>query len=330
MRTHVPEGGSRNTSIGAARDGSGTAVRVASLVAAPHEMRRVLRATPDDPGGARGWRGGPAVHRWRHGALHDVVAPMREHVVMAYFDTPRRIDRTSGRSRVRSVTTNDTVTVIPAGQAARWDIEEALDVVHVYVAPEYLVRAADTAGEGGASAAEPWDAVAAPHPRLATLVRLLAHELEQHSTRDTLHADALAELVALELLRPAAGRRASVASSALATSGDGLARWQVRRVTEYMDAHLERPLALAELAGLLGLTPKHFCTAFRRATGLPPHAWLQRHRVGRAQGLLRDPGEGLTAIAGRLGYASHSAFTAAFRRATGRTPTAWRREHGPA
>jgi AraC family transcriptional regulator len=104
----------------------------------------------------------------------------------------------------------------------------------------------------------------------------------------------------------------------------------VRRVTDYLEAHLARAVALEELAALVGLSEHHFCTAFRRSTGLPPHRWLTARRMERAKALMRAGGTGLTEIALEVGYGSQSAFGAAFRRTVGVTPSAWRRSRGGA
>jgi AraC-like DNA-binding protein len=121
-------------------------------------------------------------------------------------------------------------------------------------------------------------------------------------------------LVALSRTRPV-----------LATRG-GLAPWQLRRAQAYMMDNLEGEVGLAELGALVGLSPGHFCTAFRESTGLPPHAWLTEARMARAKALLADPRLSLTEVAQTVGYGGQSAFGAAFRRATGTTPSAWRRK----
>ncbi|MBU8540637.1 helix-turn-helix domain-containing protein [Falsiroseomonas tokyonensis] len=115
-------------------------------------------------------------------------------------------------------------------------------------------------------------------------------------------------------------------SKPVAVPQGGLAAWQVRRATAYMMDNLDSEIGLAELSALVGLSPTHFCTAFRRSTGLPPHAWLTEARMERAKALLADPRLSLTEIAQTVGYGGQSAFGAAFRRATGTTPRAWRRQ----
>ena len=107
----------------------------------------------------------------------------------------------------------------------------------------------------------------------------------------------------------------------------GLAGWQLRRTTEYLNVHLAADISLAELAALADLSPFHFCRAFKQSTGLPPHAWQCARRIERAQDLMAaHPCMGLTEVALAVGYESQAAFGVAFKRATGTTPGQWRRE----
>lgn len=53
----------------------------------------------------------------------------------------------------------------------------------------------------------------------------------------------------------------------------GLAAWQQRIVTTYIEEHLAEPILLATLAELAGLSTYHFCRAFKQSFGLPPHRY---------------------------------------------------------
>jgi AraC family transcriptional regulator len=106
----------------------------------------------------------------------------------------------------------------------------------------------------------------------------------------------------------------------------GLAGWQLRRITAFMNEHAHQDLALEELAALAGLGAKHFARAFRQSTGVPPHRWLIERRIERAKIHLAADDLGLAEIALACGFADQSHFTAAFRRGTGITPGAYRRE----
>lgn len=45
-------------------------------------------------------------------------------------------------------------------------------------------------------------------------------------------------------------------------------------------------VSLLSLPEASGLSPAHFCRAFKMTTGLPPHRWLIQRRIGRACDLL--------------------------------------------
>jgi AraC family transcriptional regulator len=106
----------------------------------------------------------------------------------------------------------------------------------------------------------------------------------------------------------------------------GLAGRQLRRVAEFIDAHLEQDLMLDDLAALVDLSPKHFARAFRQSTGAPPHRWLIERRIERAKALLSLGDDSLAHIALACGFADQSHFTAAFRKCVGVTPGCFRRE----
>ena len=93
---------------------------------------------------------------------------------------------------------------------------------------------------------------------------------------------------------------------------------------EHAEAHLERPLALAQLAAVACMSPYHFLRCFRDATGRTPAAWVRERRVARARALLRDPRLPLAQVAFACGFASQSHFGEVFRAQTGATPGAYR------
>lgn len=107
----------------------------------------------------------------------------------------------------------------------------------------------------------------------------------------------------------------------------GLAPWQMHRVREYIDAHMNENPGLDDLAAVVGLSRAHFARAFRRENGISPHQFLIERRVERAKSLLCRRGEGSIAqIAEACGFADQSHMTMVFRKVTGTTPAAYRRQ----
>jgi AraC family transcriptional regulator len=105
----------------------------------------------------------------------------------------------------------------------------------------------------------------------------------------------------------------------------GLAAWQIRKVTRYIDVNLERTIRNDDLATLARLTPAHFSRAFRNSVGEPPHEYVIRRRVERAQGLMLTTEAKLSDIALDCGLADQSHLTRLFRRVVGESPRVWRR-----
>jgi AraC family transcriptional regulator len=105
----------------------------------------------------------------------------------------------------------------------------------------------------------------------------------------------------------------------------GLAPWQIRRVTAYVEANLDKRITNGDLASLARLSPGHFNCAFRNSVGDSPHLYIIRRRIERAQGMLLSTDSSLSQIAADCGLADQAHLTRLFRRLAGNSPAAWRR-----
>jgi AraC family transcriptional regulator len=154
---------------------------------------------------------------------------------------------------------------------------------------------------------------------LATAQKLVA-SIEGPDADNCAYIEALGAVLAHELVRLNRGGT----KSKTAAKG-GLAAWQQRVVTSYIDDHLAEPVPLAKLAELAGLSTYHFCRAFKQSFGAPPHRYHTSQRIEHAKTLLARPTFSVTDIGLTVGFSETSSFTAAFRKATGLTPTAYHR-----
>ena len=105
----------------------------------------------------------------------------------------------------------------------------------------------------------------------------------------------------------------------------GLAPWQEKRAKELIASNLSGATTLQDVATACGLSVSHFSRAFRKSTGLAPHAWLLEARVQSAKTMLRRRDASLPTIALSCGFADRSHFTRVFTRRVGVSPAAWRR-----
>jgi len=106
----------------------------------------------------------------------------------------------------------------------------------------------------------------------------------------------------------------------------GLAPLPLKRVLELMEAEIAADLSLDVLSRVAGVSPTHFCRAFKISTGVPPAKYLADRKIEFARRLLADRRLSLVDVAFAVGFSGQAPFTTAFRRATGTTPGQWRRE----
>jgi AraC family transcriptional regulator len=105
----------------------------------------------------------------------------------------------------------------------------------------------------------------------------------------------------------------------------GLAPWQIRKLTTYVEANLDRTITTRCLADIARLSSFHFCRTFRDSFGDSPHGYVIRRRMERAQGLMLTTRASLGQIAADCGLADQAHFNKLFRKFAGVSPGAWRR-----
>jgi AraC-like DNA-binding protein len=99
----------------------------------------------------------------------------------------------------------------------------------------------------------------------------------------------------------------------------------VQCARDLLAERLVDPPSLDELALITGMSPFALLRAFRAETGLPPHAYLNQHRVRVARSLL-DGGMTPAEVAARTGFADQAHLTRHFKRVVGVPPGAYQRE----
>jgi AraC-like DNA-binding protein len=154
-------------------------------------------------------------------------------------------------------------------------------------------------------------------PATAALLRR-AHQAAEHG--DPLASSSLLTAALTRLLRAHAAPHP-------ANTGVPISRApaSVRAVRDLLPERIADAPSLAELAALTGLSQFALLRAFRRETGLPPHAYLNQLRVRRAR-LLLDSGLAPADVAAQTGFADQAHLTRHFKRVMGVPPAAYQRE----
>ncbi|MGW6027830.1 GlxA family transcriptional regulator [Streptomyces sp. NPDC055099] len=89
--------------------------------------------------------------------------------------------------------------------------------------------------------------------------------------------------------------------------------------------HLDRPLALRELAAHARLSPRTFARRFQEETGTSPGRWLIQQRVHRARQLLESSDLPIDRIAAEVGFATGTSLRQHLHAAIGVSPQVYRK-----
>ena len=92
----------------------------------------------------------------------------------------------------------------------------------------------------------------------------------------------------------------------------------------YVDAHLEWPLTVADMARAGNVSASRLHALFREHLLTTLQRYLAQHRLRRASELLAHTSLSVMEVALRVGYSDQAAFTRASRKHTGRAPLGYR------
>ena len=104
----------------------------------------------------------------------------------------------------------------------------------------------------------------------------------------------------------------------------GLSGAALKRVLEHVEASVAGTLTLRGLAREAGLSPFHFVSAFRHATGHTPHQYVMARRLSRARRALEAGARSITRVAMDNGFSSHAHLGTVFSGRLGMSPGGYR------
>ena len=162
-------------------------------------------------------------------------------------------------------------------------------------------------------------------PLLAHLAFSLWQELQHPGPGSVskLYADTAAQMLATHLLR----HYVTTTDVFISEYSRNLSSHQMRRLTLFVQNHLNQNLSLELLAQQVGFSPYHFARLFRQTTGESPHQFVLRQRLTAAERLLKETDLPLVHVASEVGIPNQSHFTQVFKRHLGTTPLVYRQRH---
>jgi AraC family transcriptional regulator len=287
----------------------------------PRERARFVSFAPF---AASDWRGsvGMLAARYRDAPATEVEVPPSTHHSLVLVHRPSEECEVRYEGVKRHVPPPaGSILVIPAGIPVRWRWAGRNDSLHVSLEPGLVAQVAAESFDLDPARAlvPPLDQL--PLPPLRAALDAVGAELAAGGAGGSLAAEALANVLAVHLLRYVTARRRPHRAR------DGaLPRGRLRAVVEYVEEHLDAGLTLGQMASAARLSPYHFARQFKAATGLPPHRYVIARRVERAKELLLGGGDiCLAEVAAHVGFSDQSRFTHHFKRLLGVTPGQFRK-----
>ena len=156
-------------------------------------------------------------------------------------------------------------------------------------------------------------------PQILHIALALKTEIETGFLSGNLYADSLALALAARIIK-----LYSTTQKAIARPQGKLAKKELQKIIDYINANLDTKITLFKIANLIHLSPYHFSRLFKQSTGISLHQYVIKCRIDRAKLLLTKTELSLAKIALRIGATNQSNFTAFFRKQVGITPKAYR------
>lgn len=98
----------------------------------------------------------------------------------------------------------------------------------------------------------------------------------------------------------------------------------IKNVLEYLYINSASPIALTVLAKRFNINEFYLSHLFKKETGESIHEYIERVRINKAEGLLKDNVLSITEVANLVGYIDNNYFTKVFKKNKGMTPSEYR------
>lgn len=209
------------------------------------------------------------------------------------------------------------IAILPAGVAASWRWDAPARVLLVWIEPRTIERFVERELGIAVACTSLGTVTALRNPGLHGLAVQLLRVLEMDGLGVPTLFDATARLFLTTLVR-------DYAVPAPSGPSDGLPPGRLQALTAFVEANLDRRIAVPELAAAAGLSVTVLARALRAGHGTTPSGLVALLRAERARAAMADGARSLTEIAAACGYADQAHMTRSFKRAFGRTPSAHR------
>lgn len=241
-----------------------------------------------------------------------LFAPLQDHRIVVHASVATW--STCGATGTRHLRRRGDIDLVPVGEEGGYEAASASEALEIRLAPAILERAAHESGRGGGRSG-----LEARHilknERIVHLAWALDSEWRAGAPGGSLYVDAIGVALAAQLVD---------LSKNTTNSRSGLSAEQMRRLLDYIEAHIDQPLTIATLAREASASSSHLRHWFKQTTGATLHRYVVRRRVERARLLLLQGKLSTSEVALAAGFSHQSHMALWMRRELGCTPRSLR------
>ncbi|MGY5803154.1 helix-turn-helix domain-containing protein [Rhizobium hainanense] len=213
------------------------------------------------------------------------------------------------------------IDIVPAGLDGWWEDDGDCTILRLTIQQGLLQSAAEALDRN------PDTVSLAPKfqlrdSRIESIAWAIKAEIESPIPSDKTYAEALGLALAIRLVEGNGKAPVDVIPT-----GASLTKRHQRHLADFIEAHIDQSLSLADLAATVGLSVSHLKPLFRATFGMPVHHYILTRRVERARLLILSTEMPLAEIALASGFAHQSHMTHWMRRLLGLTPGMISRMH---
>lgn len=242
-------------------------------------------------------------------------------IALCLAPRPHRIRQVVGDRRYMGLYSKGDISITPADIPASYRADGDDHYFHVQIPAPFLQSVAESAAELDPARLELTTEFRVRDPQLEQVLMLLRTELHKgDGWVGQLYVESLANVLAVNLLRDY-----SAAKPRIALYEGGLGDRKILQISDYIQAHLDQSIKLADLAEVASMSQFHFSRMFKQSMGITPHQYLLQQRIEQAKQLLKGTKGAIAEIALQCGFNSQSHLSKHFRDVTGMTPNAYRK-----